>query len=748
MEIGAIKYRARDTSTDISYKRDYSSGLSSTSRLSRSTKRNNEDEHSEEYKKIMSNTDKYLTMAKYTGGNDGNDANKMMEEERRSKAYSKIIGAQTAQTLEADSGRATLTDIFCNTNGFSAKTVQAIYKETLYKEEGRPKNYSWRKDMEAYEENLEKMNEHKKTVRDSTRATRDVCNYKSTNDKIRDYDRESRRNVDVDVPVIRRNPDPVMETKPIITSATPSYDKLRSSTVSDTSYEEPRNESVRGNWRKDMAKFEENLSTKKVEPKITAPETKYSWNQNSSSSSTASTRTSYTDNTAVSSSTTATTRSSYTSNTSTQSEETTASSSSWRDKFKKYNTDSDNSQSKPTTFNTSSSVTKPKDQAPVISTNKIAPSPSTASTSQKVSTSVTETKSNAPTVTVASKQEEKITPTIKKSEIKEEVKPVEVPQQSTPKWKKPEAAAPSKEESKPAEAPKPKWKKPETTTATPKEDPKPAETPKAAPKWKKTEATPAPKVEIKQEETPKAAPKWKKPSAPKEEPKPAEPEKPVPKWKKPATPATQKEEPKPTETPKAVPKWKKTATTTTAPKEEPKPAEKPVPKWKKPAAAAPKEEPKPAEPEKPTPKWKKPASSKPEEPKPSPSQTKPTQAEVKPIEPAKVDPIEPPKVIPAEPEPTKQPEPEPVKDEATIQENKPAEEASKEEKKEENEEEEDVTGMRAMRKEQASKFTDMEQEFAAGASKLSALRAKMKALRMKSKASSEADAEADRQRQG
>ena len=34
---------------------------------------------------------------------------------------------------ETDSGRATLTDIFCNTNGFSAKTVQAIYKETLYK---------------------------------------------------------------------------------------------------------------------------------------------------------------------------------------------------------------------------------------------------------------------------------------------------------------------------------------------------------------------------------------------------------------------------------------------------------------------------------------------------------------------------------------------------------------------------------------------------------------------------------------
>ena len=40
------------------------------------------------------------------------------------------------------------------------------------------------------------------------------------------------------------------------------------------------------------------------------------------------------------------------------------------------------------------------------------------------------------------------------------------------------------------------------------------------------------------------------------------------------------------------------------------------------------------------------------------------------------------------------------------------------------------------------------EEFAAGASKLSALRAKMRALRMKSKASSEADAEAERQRQG
>jgi len=67
---------------------------------------------------------------------------------------------------------------------------------------------------------------------------------------------------------------------------------------------------------------------------------------------------------------------------------------------------------------------------------------------------------------------------------------------------------------------------------------------------------------------------------------------------------------------------------------------------------------------------------------------------------------------------------------------------NEEEKKEEEAEEEDVTGMRAMRKEQASKFSDMDAEFAAGASKLSALRAKMKALRMKHKAAAEADAAA------
>merc|ERR1711922_83973 len=53
-----------------------------------------------------------------------------------------------------------------------------------------------------------------------------------------------------------------------------------------------------------------------------------------------------------------------------------------------------------------------------------------------------------------------------------------------------------------------------------------------------------------------------------------------------------------------------------------------------------------------------------------------------------------------------------------------AKETKEGEAKKEEEEEEDTTGMRAMRKETDNKFKDMEQEFEAGRSKLSALRAK------------------------
>ena len=83
----------------LSYKRDYSN--TNTSRITSSSRPSNksyDEEHSEEYKKIMGNTDKYLTMAKYTN-NENKDVNNMIENERRSKAYSKIIGEQTAQSL-------------------------------------------------------------------------------------------------------------------------------------------------------------------------------------------------------------------------------------------------------------------------------------------------------------------------------------------------------------------------------------------------------------------------------------------------------------------------------------------------------------------------------------------------------------------------------------------------------------------------------------------------------------------------
>ena len=42
----------------------------------------------------------------------------------------------------------------------------------VFQEDKGPKNYSWRKEMESYEENLEKINSHKKVVHDSTKSAR------------------------------------------------------------------------------------------------------------------------------------------------------------------------------------------------------------------------------------------------------------------------------------------------------------------------------------------------------------------------------------------------------------------------------------------------------------------------------------------------------------------------------------------------------------------------------------------------
>merc|ERR1719323_2764477 len=173
--------------------------------------------------------------------------------------------------------------------------------------------------------------------------------------------RESRRNVETEAPVLRRNNDIVIETKPISTP-TPSYDKYRSSAVIDTSsYDEPATETVRGSWRKDIAKFEENL-TKKSETKPTvaaaAPaksEPSYSWKQSIATTTVSSTAAS------TARTTTATSRA-YTTTTSTakaeSSEEKTTSS--WTGRFKKYA----DSESTTTTTTTSTTISKPVVEPP------------------------------------------------------------------------------------------------------------------------------------------------------------------------------------------------------------------------------------------------------------------------------------------------------------------------------------------------------------------------------------------------
>merc|ERR1719237_2039583 len=246
----------------------------------------------------------------------------MIEEERRSKAYSKIIGQSSAQQLEKDAYRSTMCDLFADTKSFSAKTMQAINKECLYKEEKGPKNYGWRKDMESYEENLEVQEKHKRAVRESTRATNDVQpRYKDINAKLRDYDRECRRNVDSEEPVREVTVNistPTLDRKsykapePTVPSynGTSSYSNGTSSYSNGTSsysngsssYKSSREEEdtsvsapKRGSWRKDIEAYEEKLTKKptpvinrnvetKEEPKE-APRV-YSWQKSSATTST------------------------------------------------------------------------------------------------------------------------------------------------------------------------------------------------------------------------------------------------------------------------------------------------------------------------------------------------------------------------------------------------------------------------------------------------------------------------------
>merc|ERR1711936_678594 len=553
-----VKMRTRDHSVDYSsYSKGTYTGNNRASRPVTSNYDNEDDERSPEYEKIMGQTDLSLTVSKYAKkDNDSLKVDGMLEEERRSKAYSRIIGQASEKQQEKDAYRSTMCDLFADTKSFSAKTMQAINKECLYKEDKGPKNYGWRKDMESYEENLEVQEKHRRAVRDSTRATNDVKpRYKDINAKLRDYDRECRRDVDSEEPVRKVTvtiSTPTLDRKSYsgssTTNGTTSYSNGTSSYSNGTSsYKSNREEEEetpvsapkRGSWRKDIEAYEEKLTKNKptpvinrnVEVKEEPKETPrvYSWQKSAAATST-------TSSSSVSSAAKSTTTTNYSAETDTV--KVTA---------------------------TPTKVEEPKANS---------------------GTSPTWKKPEPAKVEVPKSVETKPTPSWKKPEPpKVETKPVEPPAvkkaeevKETPKWKKPEtkveetkpAAAEKKEEAKP-ETPKaaPKWKKPEATTAKPAEEAKPAEkpaeTPKATPKWKKSEPAAAKKEEAKPAEEAKPTPKWKKPeTAKKEEPKPVEEAKPASKWKK-AEPA-KKEEPKPAEEAKPTPKWKKPET---AKKEEP-----------------------------------------------------------------------------------------------------------------------------------------------------------------------------------
>ena len=83
-----------DHSVDYSsYSKGTYTGNNRASRPVTTNYDNEDDERSPEYKKIMGQTDLSLTVSKYAKkDNDSLKVDGMLEEERRSKAYSRIIG--------------------------------------------------------------------------------------------------------------------------------------------------------------------------------------------------------------------------------------------------------------------------------------------------------------------------------------------------------------------------------------------------------------------------------------------------------------------------------------------------------------------------------------------------------------------------------------------------------------------------------------------------------------------------------
>merc|ERR1712223_2060280 len=468
--------RARDSSIDTSTRIRHRSGSMDFSAPVKMRTR----DHSVDYSSYSKGT--------YTGNNRASrpvTTNYDNEDDERSPEYKRIIGQASEKQQGKDAYRSTMCDLFADTKSFSAKTMQAINKECLYKEDKGPKNYGWRKDMESYEETLEQQEKHRRAVRDSTRATNDVKpRYKDINAKLRDYDRECRRDVDSEEPVRKVTvtiSTPTLDRKSYggssTTNGTTSYSNGTSSYTNGTSsYKSNREEEEetpvsapkRGSWRKDIEAYEEKLTKNKptpvinrnVEVKEEPKETPrvYSWQKSAAATST-------TSSSSVSSAAKSTTTTNYSAKT---------------------------------------------------DTVKVTAAP----------TKIEEPKANSSTAS-----------TWKKPEPAKVEAPKPVETKPTPSWKKPE---PPKVETKPDDPPAvkkadevketPKWKKPETkveetkpAAAEKKEEAKP-ETPKAAPKWKKPEATTAKPVE-----EAKPAPKWKKPeTAKKEEPKPVEEAKPAP----------------------------------------------------------------------------------------------------------------------------------------------------------------------------------------------------------------------------
>jgi len=678
--------------------------------------------------KIQNSTDSYLTMQKYSDAGATKDIDNILEGERRSKAYSKIVDQSSSYQQELDATRATMSDIYMNTNGFSAKTVAAITKEVVYKEDKGKKNYSWRKDMESYEDTLEQMQAHKQNVRKATESTRDVTTFKNTDSKIRNYERESRRNTDHDTKqiTIEIQPYKPKERTPALDSykpvQIPSYKPPETKTYNN--YEKENDAPVKkGSWRKDIAKYEEDLEIKKVQkdnqrkiqsyettpkdetPSFTPRTVKIEIEKPNIKSRTVnievetsnkySSKSANIPNTSIDTTTTwkkptsyakaddaiSDTKSQYGKNIDVQKSVETKQSTNWD---KKTETTSKIEKSKeleikptPKKYDLTSS-TKPVHVEPAAVETETTPKWKKPEAKKEEEPKIVE---NKPAPKWGKKPESEPTEVSKTSDTKPspkwkkkaEVKPEETKSSPAPVKKveesKPVATKVEVEETKPT----PKWKKSETT---PKEEDKPApakvEEAKSTPKWKKPET--AKKEEAKVEEA-KPTPKWKKPETTKKEEPKVEEAKPTPKWKKPES--TKKEEPK-VEEAKPTPKWKKPDTTK---KEETKVEEtKPAPKWKKPEATK-KEEPK-VEESKPAPKWKKPETTKKEEPKVE--EAKPALKWKKPDTTKKEEPkVEEPKPTPKwkKPETAKKEEPKPVETKPTPKWGKKAEPAKVEESK-------------------------------------------------------------------